>query len=399
MTLSDRPAESLDSSDIQSLIEAAVPEGRDIEYKRDLPSKSDADKKEYLADVSSFANAAGGWLIYGIEERDGIPVAAPGIPNTELDSEILRLENLARDGIEERIPGIRIQAVPVSGTHSVVALRIPRSWAGPHLVAFRGSSRFFARNSRGKYQMDLRELRRAFDQASATRDQVRKFRLERVAAIVAGETPVRLYNGPKVMLHVVPLSAMAGRPSLDIASVDPEEIRLTALRSGRYDLTRYNFDGLVVSPPAGDDGIAPSYAQLFRTGAIETVSSTMIYPDDGRHYIKSLVVESALIETVSDYVGVASRLELEPPFVIMLTFSGIEGYQVLPETRNRHWDSFRNPLDRDILLIPEVVVETTDFDAAAILRPAFDTLWQSAGWPRSLNYENDGTHRPTAGSG
>jgi len=39
-----------------------------LDYKRDVPGESDQDKKEFLADISSFANATGGDLIYGVDE-------------------------------------------------------------------------------------------------------------------------------------------------------------------------------------------------------------------------------------------------------------------------------------------------------------------------------------------
>jgi len=47
---------------------------------RDLPSGSDADKKEFQADVTSFANAAGGDLVFGIEEKQDDQGRNTGIP-------------------------------------------------------------------------------------------------------------------------------------------------------------------------------------------------------------------------------------------------------------------------------------------------------------------------------
>lgn len=61
----NRPLDSVEESDLQELIDNQVPEGKTIEYKEALPGNSDGDKKEFLADVSSFANAAGGDLIFG----------------------------------------------------------------------------------------------------------------------------------------------------------------------------------------------------------------------------------------------------------------------------------------------------------------------------------------------
>jgi hypothetical protein len=46
-----------------------------------------------------------------------------------------------------------------------------------------------------------------------------------------------------------------------------------------------------------------------------------------------------------------------------------------------------HPIDRDSLVVPEILVESFDFDAAQIMKPAFDTVWNAAGFPRSMNYD------------
>jgi len=58
-------------SDIDALLATGVAEGRTIEYKLTLPGNTDQDKKEFLADISSFANAAGGDLLYGVAAPEG----------------------------------------------------------------------------------------------------------------------------------------------------------------------------------------------------------------------------------------------------------------------------------------------------------------------------------------
>ena len=78
----------IDRSYIDDLILNGVSESINLDYKQDLILAKDDDKKEFLADVSSFANAAGGDLIYGIsEKRDeqgkttGIPEKSDGLRN------------------------------------------------------------------------------------------------------------------------------------------------------------------------------------------------------------------------------------------------------------------------------------------------------------------------------
>ena len=45
---------------LNSLIDDKVEERKDLDYKRDLPERNDEKKREFLSDISSFANTVGG---------------------------------------------------------------------------------------------------------------------------------------------------------------------------------------------------------------------------------------------------------------------------------------------------------------------------------------------------
>lgn len=53
-------------ADIVALVQARTPEGRQLEFKSQLPGRAEAERKEFLADVASFANGQGGVILYGI---------------------------------------------------------------------------------------------------------------------------------------------------------------------------------------------------------------------------------------------------------------------------------------------------------------------------------------------
>ena len=72
--------DDITKADIDGLITNAVSGPRTLDYKRQLPGNSDDDKREFLADVSSFANAAGGDILFGISEDNGVPTSADGLP-------------------------------------------------------------------------------------------------------------------------------------------------------------------------------------------------------------------------------------------------------------------------------------------------------------------------------
>ncbi len=113
MLFSNKPLELINESDFQSLVDNQRLEGKTIEYKESLPDNSDSDKKEFLADISSFANAAGGDLIFGINEVDHVPSELSGLDLSNIDAEKLRLESIIRDGIEPRIPAVSIREIPL----------------------------------------------------------------------------------------------------------------------------------------------------------------------------------------------------------------------------------------------------------------------------------------------
>jgi predicted HTH transcriptional regulator len=75
----DKPLEEVNADDLRGLVHAAVPELRTMEYKSAVPGRGDEDKREFLADVSSLANSAGGHLIFGMGADEGLPIDVTGV--------------------------------------------------------------------------------------------------------------------------------------------------------------------------------------------------------------------------------------------------------------------------------------------------------------------------------
>ena len=200
----NKPLEEINQTDLQHLVDNSVMEGKSIEYKLELPGKTDSDRKEFLSDVSSFANTSGGDLIYGVKEKDGIPVEIVGVTAQNIDEEKRRYDSLIQDGIEPRIQ-VTIHPVKVSQSKIALVLRIKRSWIGPHRVVFKGHDKFYARNSAGKYPLDTVQLRAAFNLSETQSKRIRDFKTERIAKLVSDDTPVPFIHGGKIVLHLIPL--------------------------------------------------------------------------------------------------------------------------------------------------------------------------------------------------
>lgn len=382
MPLSNKQLESIEESDLQSLVDNKVLEGKMIEYKESLPGNTDSEKKEFLADVSSFANAAGGCLIFGIKQTSGVPSEVCGLQITNIDAEILRLENIIRDGVEPRIPGVAVRAVPLQSSRVAIIIRIPRSWALPHMVTFRGYSKFYSRNSAGKFPLDVSEMRALFALSETTAQRIRNFRVERLSKIIARETPIALDEPPKIVLHIIPLDAFDPAKKYDLDSLDSGSLQPIYTPGWNH---RYNFDGVLAYGQFPKSTSAHSYLQIYRNGIIEAVEAFLLR--DG--VIPSVAFEEELLKALPRFLAIQKKLGVEPPLFIMLSLLGVSGYIMAVDRTRFGWrDDY--PINRDALIVPEILIESFECDPAEVMRPIFDAIWNAAGWPRSMNYDENG---------
>ncbi len=377
---------------IANLVENRVPEGRTLEYKSQLPGRRDEDKREFLSDASSFANTNGGEIVFGItDERKGtqstgIPEAVAGIDSTVISASIPRLESLLRDGILPRVHGIEFRPIEVSSGQSVLVLRIPRSWVGPHMVTFNGGSRFYSRNTGGKQIMDVLELRRAFALTSSLPEKLRAYRTERINQIESGQGPIPLPAGAKIILHLIPLVALDSMFDQDFATsalTKDMNLKLPPM-GGNSSGHRFNFDGFLTHSPA-----THNYVQLFRSGILEVVDTAIAESGaklaSGHKLLPGTVFERDIIAAVQNYLNAQRHAGVPLPIFVALSLSGVMGYTLASNQHHRI-----ESIDRNLLLTTPLCVEDFNVDVPTLLRTTFDAVWQAAGAEGSINYDSTG---------
>jgi len=307
--------DQITEEDLQALVDNSVVERKTLEYKQALPSNSDSDKKEFLADVSSFANASGGDLIYGItsDKKTGTPKSVDGLSIENADQEILRLENMIRDGIGPRISSVTTKSISLSNSGVALLIRIPKSWNSPHRVTFKGHDKFYSRSSNGKYPLDVSELRTAFNLSETITERIRNFRQDRISKVFANETPVPFYENAKIVLHLIPIISFNPAQNYDISEIASHPEKMPPIYSGGWN-NRYNLDGFLTY---SEDQARKtySYVQLFRNGIIEAVEGLLLEPMEGKLIIPSIAYEEKLIKSLSDYLSLLKTLMLSCPFL------------------------------------------------------------------------------------
>lgn len=398
----ERRLDSITLADLEGLVQDRVRENRSLDYKDEQPAAAQANndkKSEFAADVSALANGVGGLLVYGVaEEREinqptGIPQVITGLRGFVLDAEETRLRSFLETALDSRLPTglLEFHAVPGGAQGPVLLVRVNRSFSGPHMVRADGRFRngFYVRDGSRNRNLDARGVREAMLASGDWSRRFRAFRDRHVAAVLAHEAPVPLEGGGRIILHVAPAALNDNEILVDPRECQrfAEEQRLLPLRASSQDYSAYHFniDGLVITAMQIKDSFA-GYLQMFRSGALETVDTTLI--EVGSNEVRTRLIEQHLIEKLPSYFRYLQALDVPPPYVVGLTIGGVRGRQHA-EQHDVDRAMRRIPkFDRDVIAVPEIVVdgEQLRLGITAVLEPIFHAVWQAGGHPGCPRY-------------
>jgi Putative DNA-binding domain len=377
-----KPLKSIREGDLQLVVSKAVPAGKTIEYKRELPQTS-PEEQEVLADVSSLANTLGGDLVFGVDHVEGTPSAVVGLTSTDADREIRRLNELLNSGLEPKIR-YDIQPVMLHDAKLVLIVRAERSWLGPHRVIFKSHDKFYGRTTKGKHSLDVSELRTAFGFSQTIVSRIRSFRTDRITALARNETPVPFTQGAKLVLHCVPFESFGGPRDLDFAHLESQAYRVSVM-NGAAQNHRSTFEGFVTFTGRTT---ADSYTQVFRSGIIEAVDGTALNDvGQGKSQMPALSYEQRVLEYLAKCFQILRELGIMPPIAVALTLVNVQGLHM---SFGRHDFGTFHPINRNHVIPPEVVVNNFDEAPSRILRPLFGLVWNAYGYPESRSFNPEG---------
>lgn len=159
-----KPIVEWEEEDLLVLVDGRMEESTRIEYKReiDLTGKG---KKEAAKDISAMANAEGGLIIYGIDERsDG---HGPGIPERLFPmkdvSLVPRLEAVLIDSISPRV-NFRLNRIDSKVDEGFyVVISVSPSYETLHMVTIGGDNRYYKRRNHISSPMTEDEVRHAYE--------------------------------------------------------------------------------------------------------------------------------------------------------------------------------------------------------------------------------------------
>jgi hypothetical protein len=266
------------------------------------------------------------------------------------------------------------------------------------MVTFKGTSRFFSRQSAGKYQLDVAEIRSAVMATDSQAERIKRFREERIGRIIADETPVVLSTPHRLVLHMIPVASFLNRERLDLTKNGNLSTRFRPIYVSSWN-HRYNLDGYMTWRPSRTEGEGvDSYCQVFFDGTVEAVFSDLLRTSEGASvrggtgFIASIAYEKYTIEAVQSYLQGYAEFGLAGPIALSMAILGCRGSYMGVGPRQLLGEN--HPIDRDAIILPDVIVEDLKVNIPQLMKPLFDAVWNACGFPYSLNYDKDGNWKP-----
>lgn len=315
------------AEDLQEIIEnEAYKENEYVDYKETFAVIECQDKEskrrkqnEFRHDVCSFANADGGYLVFGIKEESGIPTEINGIEISNTDKfELDRRNELA--GILPVIPGMEFSFVKVSDGKFVVVLRIFRGVHKPYLYKENeGIYKFYVRRGNRKQEMSYMEIRENFLHSNSFSAEVKNFRKERL--ITYRE---EYLNTPFALIQVIPIDFLNETDTKILYNEYKEKnIRLHDIFKGLcYGPICPNVDGVGFPDYDYNHGM---FLQLYNNGISELYYEIEIRERNGDKWLYGAGLLEKMRELVEGVKGLFVFQKRHLTAYICVTISGCKG--------------------------------------------------------------------------
>lgn len=383
--ISTKPLHQITLDDLAAMI-GQVRESKVLEFKSELPT-GDRGLSKVVAGVSALANTSGGDFIVGVtQDENGFAAAVSGVAVSNLEAFTQSLESVLHSRIEPRLPHVNLHAISCGDGKWAVVIRTSRSWLGPHRSLF--NNHFYVRTSDATRILDVPELRVAFGLREGGLERIEAFRRERLARIVAGETPVPLLDGARLVLHLAPLPSFISRDTLDLADIIAKGSHMPIPLRGQGRYAAMNLQG--VYNHLGDDGQgADGYGQLFRSGAFEGVAAEN-REEGGHRFVVGIDLANMILGALRRYVVLQEHYQFDFPTFGMISICNAAGLHMLAGLGGTGNQYLTRPLRDDVVVFPEFVVEGANADVSQLLRAPLNVVWNAFELPACQMYDQQG---------
>jgi len=380
-------------SDIQALISSEITENLGLEYKSEAWGRGDEDVREMLRDISSMANAHGGYFIIGMNEESdtGKAMSLKEVLNAEQERDRTFTSCLAN--IQTRIMGLDIKTLDIEDEKKIMLIRVPNS-PKLHMITFKGLNQFWVRHDRQKSPMSIEEIKDSFIKNHDSIKKIKEFLSERRDEILED-----IIDSPYYVLGAVPIILEE-----NIFNVSDVELRAILRSLGSEMHGGYNFDNFLSHSQAHpsfhglcvkNESFNKTSLELFRNGYFEgqiKIGDSLILPPDKEIvtdypailniFIVSLA-KSFLgrLKAIRDYLGYDGQCS------ISLSLLNIRGMGLKQYIQGRGYIKDDKIWEKPHLEIKPMTFES--IEPISITKTLCDRIWQSFGYEKEPFYKEE----------
>jgi hypothetical protein len=200
-------------------------------------------------------------------------------------------------------------------------------------------------------------------------------------------------NGVKWVVHLIPVSAMAGRTQIDIQALNSGSFAQFNQRDWGGATRTLNLDGMAVHPGIRPEheGRAYSYVQVFRSGVLEGARFGGRLVDD-RKIIPGGDMSAYFRERLTTFIAAIRLFGVSGPAIMGAALLDTTGYALGVRNTRSGMSEVSEVADRPDMVVPEAWMEDIESvtDVDVLVRPLLDVLYQSFDVERCFEYGEKG---------
>ncbi|MBR2141592.1 MAG: ATP-binding protein [Rickettsiales bacterium] len=382
----DKEFDDININDIEFLVDNKVAEGLLLDYKVQNYSRTNNGKKELLKDITAFANSSGGDLIIGVgDDKYNQASFISGIETNNIAEEVNRIEQIVYSGTEPKLNSFKVKYLKLDDGKYIIIVRVEASPLFPHMISFQKNNRFYIRKSDKNILLDAYELKNIFLKSENIFENIKNENKKRISRIYSGDSIIPIDGDrPKILINFIPYHSVINDKIFNFKNI-----------TLGFPIQRINFDG-ILGYKTNQNGIS-SYCQLYRNGILEfasTTSKVFSNIENPFNTIENVDVinankngfEDYLIRKCSYFYDVLKNLNVELPIYMFISLIDVNGYRIY--YKNQDNVKLTNAVDRDLLILPEIEIKSSNFDMKSILTDIINMIWNACGEEKSVNFDS-----------
>ena len=188
-------------------------------------------------------------------------------------------------------------------------------------------------------------------------------------------------SGAKVVFHLVPRESLFTEKSHGIVGISAYISKSIHLLFGGSVEPAFSSNGILLVQRNYDNNKPVSCLEINRNGIVEAIDTLFFGIDKNVGYFLMDLFMDRLVTSCNEVFMLYKLVGIEPPFTLMVSFSGIKDYTV--STKSVHFPGKR--AQYDCALLQKVDFDTTDTVQKSDLRPFFEQVWNCFNYMRVRN--------------